>query len=63
MTSNRHLTDTISSLIVGRRGRVSFLLELQHCKDITGTLICNKKYTLFALKNAFLNFDFDRLLI
>ena len=39
--------------IRGHWGRVSFLLELQQCKDRRGTL---KKYRLFTLTNAVIKF-------
>ena len=48
--------ETISNWIRGRRGRVYIVLELEYRKDRTGTLMCNKKYRLFALKNVFINF-------
>ena len=54
--STRHMTQNISNWIRCRWRWVSFLLKLQHRKDRRGTLICNKKYRLFALKNAIINF-------
>ena len=46
----------ILNLVRGRRGSF-FQLELAYCYDRSGKLMCNKKYSKFALKNAFIIFE------